>query len=207
MLLSSVKKIKIHTMKNVTRSIAALFLLMFINSSASAQVKLEDIPFNLDDILGRSKVLTVKKGFNPVFNLGNFQINKIGILGEKLKGVEILGQILDKKKVGQVTKLYNTYKTGLVVFKVLAAAGTAVSAYSVVRGATAESGFNNKTVKTMLYPALTSLATGVITKIITKKASYKAVDLFNGVVKKTIRDILSVGPASETLGVGVYVKL
>ena len=194
-------------MKNLSRPFAAIILLLCINASASAQVKLEDIPFNLDEILGRSKVLTVKKGFNPVFNLGNFQINKVGILGEKLKGVEILGQILDKKRIGQVTKLYKTYKTGLVVFKVLAAAGTAVSVYSTVRGVTGDNKFNDKTVKAMLYPALTSLATGVITKILTKKASYKAVDLFNGVVKKTIRDILSVGPASETLGVGVYVKL
>lgn len=194
-------------MKTLSRSFASLLLVLFMLTSASAQIKLEDIPFNLDDILGRSKVLTVKKGFNPVFNLGNFQINKVGILGEKLKGVEILGQILDKKKVGQVTKLYKTYKTGLVAFKILAAAGTAASVYSTVRGATSDNGFNDKTVKAMLYPALTSIATGVITKIITKKASYKAVDLFNGVVKKTIRDILSVGPASETLGVGVYVKL
>ena len=194
-------------MKNLSRPFAAIILLLCINASASAQVKLEDIPFNLDEILGRSKVLTVKKGFNPVFNLGNFQINKVGILGEKLKGVAILGQILDKKRIGQVTKLYKTYKTGLVVFKVLAAAGTAVSVYSTVRGVTGDNKFNDKTVKAMLYPALTSLATGVITKILTKKASYKAVDLFNGVVKKTIRDILSVGPASETLGVGVYVKL
>jgi len=194
-------------MKNLSRSFVATLLVLFMYVSASAQVKLEDIPFDLDQILGKSKILTVKKGFSPVFNLGNFQINKIGILGEKLKGVEILGQILDKKKVGQVTKLYKTYKTGLVVFKVLAAAGTAVSVYSTVRGVTGDNKFNDKTVKAMLYPALTSLATGVITKIITKKASYKAVDLFNGVVKRTIKDILSVRPASETLGLGVYVKL
>lgn len=194
-------------MKNLCRSFAAIILVLFMHVSASAQIKLEDIPFNLDEILGKSKILTVKKGFNPVFNLGNFQINKVGILGEKLKGVEILGQILDKKKVGQVTKLYKTYKTGLVVFKVLAAAGTAVSVYSAVRGATGDNSFSDKTVKAMLYPALTSIATGVLTKIITKKASYKAVDLFNGVVKRTIQDILSVRPASETLGLGVYVKL
>lgn len=183
-------------------------LLVSVGTSRSyGQIKLEDIPFDLDEIFGKAKILTVKKGFSPVFNLGNFQVNKIGILGEKLKGVEILGQIFDKKKVGQVTKLYKTYKTGLVVFKVLAAAGTAVSVYSTVRGATSDNKFNDKTVKAMLYPALTSIATGVITKILTKKASYKAVDLFNGVVKKTIKDIFSVAPASSTMGVGVYVKL
>ena len=187
---------------------ALLFVVMFFFSSAShAQIKLEDIPFNLDEIFGKAKILTVKKGFNPVFKLGDFQINKIGILGEKLKGVEILGQVFNKKSIDKVTKLYKTYKTGLVVYKVLAAAGTAVSVYSTVRGITSDNKFDDKTVKAMLYPALTSIATGVITKILTKKASYKAVDLFNGVVKKTIKDIFSVAPASENIGVGLYVKL
>ncbi len=95
-----------------------------------AQVKLEDIPSKLEELFGKSKLLTVKKGFNPVFKLGDFQVNKVGFLGEKLKGVEILGQIFNKKGVDKVTKLYKTYKTGLVVFKVLAAAGTAVTVVS-----------------------------------------------------------------------------
>jgi len=193
--------------KTFSTLLTVLFAVLLNTSYSSGQVKLEDIPFDLDEILGRAKVLTVKKGFSPVFNLGNFQVNKVGLLGEKLKGVEILGEIFNKKGVTQVTKLYKTYKTGLVVFKVLAAAGTAVSVYSTVRGATADDKFNDKTVKAMLYPALTSIATGVITKILTKKASYKAVDLFNGVVKRTIKDILSVAPASSNIGVGVYVKL
>src|SRR5687768_5174140 len=187
--------------------VSAIVLLTCLHLSASAQVKLEDLPGMLDQLLVKSKLLTVKKGFNPVFKLGDVQINKIGILGEKLKGVEILGQIFDKKRIGQVTKLYKTYKTGLVVFKVLAAAGTAVTVASTVKGLAAEEKFDNATVKKMLYPALTSIATGVITKILTKKASYKAVDLFNGVVQKTIKDIFSVAPASSNIGVGLYVKL
>ncbi|MEO6583511.1 MAG: hypothetical protein ABIO05_04265 [Ferruginibacter sp.] len=194
-------------MKIQSRFFVATLLMLAISLSASAQVKLEDIPFNLDDLLGKTKILTVKKGFSPVFNLGKFQINKIGVLGEKLKGVEILGQIFDKKGVSQVTKLYKTYKTGLIVFKVLAAAGTAATVYSTVKGATADNNFKDKTVKALLVPALTSLATGVITKIITKKASYKAVDIFNGVVKKTMKDIFSIAPASSNYGIGVYVKL
>jgi hypothetical protein len=104
-------------------------------------------------------------------------------------------------------KLYKTYKTGLVVYKVLSVAGTAVTAYSTIRGLTADNKFSDKTVKSLLYPALGSIATGVITKLLTKAASYKAVDIFNGVVKKKLKDILSIEPASSTLGVGVYVKL
>lgn len=191
------------------KKISILFSLIVILSiaTASAQVKLGDIPFNLDDILQQSKILTVKKGFNPVFNIGKFQINKNGILGEKLKGVEILGDIFEKKGGNKILKLYKTYKTGLVVFKVLAAAGTAVAGYSTVKGALDNDGFNDKTVKAMLYPALASVATGVITKIITKKASYKAVDVFNGIAKKTIKDIFSIAPASSNVGIGIYVKL
>ena len=59
----------------------------------------------------------------------------------------------------------------------------------------------------MLYPAIGSIVTGVVTKILTKKASYKAVDIFNGIVRKKIQDIFSIQPASSTLGIGVYVKL
>ena len=75
------------------------------------------------------------------------------------------------------------------------------------KGFSEEEKFDDATVKKMLYPALTSIATGVITKIVTKKASYKAVDIFNGVARKTLKDILSVGPASSNYGVGVYVQL
>lgn len=189
------------------RIISSFIIVLLVSGSASAQVKLEDIPFKLGDILGQSKVLTVKKGFNPVFKLGKFQVNKVGILGEKLKGVEILGDIFDTKGVNKVMKLYKTYKTGLVVFKVLAAAGTAVTVYSTVKGAVDDQHFDDRTVKQLLFPALSSVATGVITKILTKKASYKAVDIFNGVVTRKVKDIFSVKPASQTLGVGLYVNL
>ncbi|MEO6405886.1 MAG: hypothetical protein ABIY51_08250 [Ferruginibacter sp.] len=194
-------------MKIAIRSFIILFLLSFaVLGKTSGQVKLEDIPFNLDEILGKVKLLKVQKGFNPVFMLGNFQVNKVGILGEKLKGVGILGDIFNSKGIEQVTKLYKTYKTGLVVFKVLAAAGTTVAAYSTIKGI-AENDFNSTTVKALLYPALGSMVTSIVTKVLTKKASYKAVDIFNGVVKKKVSDIFSIKPASSTLGVGLYVKL
>lgn len=195
-------------MKKTYRVFVNTVLFMLVLSANSfAQVKIGDIPIDLDALLGKAKVLKVEKGFSPKFLLGNVQLNKVGLLGEKLKGVEILGQVFNKKNIDQVNTLYKTYKTGLVVFKVLAAAGTVVTVYSTVRGLTDEQNFNDKTVQQTLYPALGSIATGVLTKLLTKKASYKAVDIFNGIARKTIKDILSVKPASSTLGVGLYVSL
>ncbi len=182
-------------------------MVSLLSNSARAQIKIGDVPIDIDKLLGRVKVLQVKKGFNPRFLLGDVQLNKIGLLGENLKGVELLGNVFSKKNIAQVTKLYKTYKTGLVVYKVLAGAGAAVTAYSTVKGLTDDQKFDDAAVKGMLYPALGSLATGVITKILTKKASYKAVDIFNGIARKKLEDIFSVQPASSTLGVGIYVKL
>lgn len=195
-------------MKSIYKISLALVLILSAGLSVRAQVKLQDIPFNLDDILGKSKLLSVKKGFNPIFSIGNYQINKVGILGENMKGVKILGDILGKKGVvADITKMYKTYKTGLVVFKTLSVVGTGVAAYSTIRGLTADNKFDDGTVKKLLFPALGTLATGVLTKVLTKAASYKAVDMFNGVARKKIKDILSIQPASSTLGAGIYVKL
>ena len=186
---------------------ALLMIISFSFGKANAQVKIDDIINQAKGLLGKKQLLSVRKGFSPVFSLGSLQLNKIGILGEKLKGVEVLGHIFDSKGVQDITKLYKTYKTGLVAFKVLAAAGTVAAAYSTVRGIAGTDNFSDKTVKALLVPGLTSVLTGVITKILTKKASYKAVDIFNGVVTKKIKDIISVAPASHTTGIGVYVKL
>ncbi|RYZ99778.1 MAG: hypothetical protein EOP47_15880 [Sphingobacteriaceae bacterium] len=194
-------------MKRFLRQVALMFVLTTATMAASAQIKIGDVNVDLDQILGRVKVLKVQKGFSPKFFLGDLQLNKVGILGEKLKGVEVLGQVFNKKNIDQVNKLYRTYKTGLVVFKILGAAGTAVTTYSVIRGATNSDKFDDATVKAMLTPALASLLTGVVTKVLTKKASYKAVDIFNGIVKKKVQDIFSIQPASSNLGVGLYVKL
>jgi hypothetical protein len=193
-------------MQKMIKTLIIFFLLgfSFINN-AKAQVKLEDIPFDINEILGKVKLLKVQKGFSPVFMLGNYQVNTVGILGEKLKGVKILGDIFGSKGIEDITKMYKTYKTGLVIYKVLSAAGTAVTIYSTVRGIAND--FDNNTVKSSLISGLTSIATGVITKLLTKQASYKAVDIFNGAVKKKVKDILSIQPASSTLGVGLYVKL
>lgn len=197
-------------MKFFTRiSLVACLLLCVATASVQAQIKIGDLPIDIDKILRKTNLLTVKKGFNPKFSLGDFQINKVGLFGEKMKGVELLGTIFSKSKreVEQVNKLYKTYKTGLVVFKVLAVAGTAVITYGTIKGLTDQQKFGEGDVKKLLYPALGSIATGVITKILTKTASYKAVDIFNGIASKKIQDIFSIQPASSNIGVGLYVKL
>ncbi len=190
------------------KKIAVLLVVCFaLNKSVSAQIKLDDILGKAQELLKSKQLLTVKRGFSPVFSLGNLQLNKVGILGEKLKGVNVLGTIFESKAVQDITKLYKTYKTGLIVYKVLSGAGTVIAAYSTVRGVAANSKFDDKTVKALLTPALTSIVTGIVTKILTKKASYKAVEVFNGAVKKKVKDIFSVGAASSNMGIGVYVKL
>ena len=188
-----------------------LLLIFIINfaylNNANAQIKVEDILEKVTDLLGRKELLSVQKGFSPKFSLGKLQINKVGILGEQLKGINVLGTIFNSKGIQDVTKLYKTYKTGLLVYKILAGAGTVITTYSAVRGVAGSEKFDNKTVKQLLAPAITSILTGVVTKILTKKASYKAVDIFNGVVKKKVKDVFGIGAASQGVGVALYVKL
>ena len=196
-------------MRKVSKLLVLMILFAGYVKPAQAQVTLEDILGQLDigSLIGNGQLIKIEKGFSPVFYLGDKQINTIGLFGEKLKGIEILGSILDKKGGSRIMGMYRTYKTGLVVYKILSSAGTAVTLIGTVKGLTDDQNFNDATVRKMLYPALTSVATGIITKLITKKASYKAVDIFNGVARKTLKDILSVGPSSSGYGVGVYVQL
>ena len=185
-----------------------IFVACFVvTNSTQAQIKIEDVLGKVNELLGKKELLTVKKGFSPVFNLGKLQINKVGLLGEKLKGIEVLGDIFNSKGVQDVAKLYKTYKTGLIVYKILAGAGTVITTYSTIRGIAGTEKFDNKTVRQLLTPAITSIVTGVVTKILTKKASYKAVDIFNGVVRKKVKDIFGIGAASQGVGMAVYVKL
>jgi hypothetical protein len=176
-------------------------------TTANAQVKLDDILGKVNDLLGSKSILKVKKGFSPKFSLGNLQLNKVGILGEKLKGIKVLEKVLDSKKATQITGLFKTYKTGLVVYKILGGLGAAATTYTTIRGAVGTEKFDAKTVKQLIWPAVGSLLTGVVTKLLTKKASYKAVDIFNGVVKKKVKDIFNIGAASQGAGLGLYVKL
>lgn len=185
-------------------------IVSLVSSSASAQkITLEDLKdLDITSIIGKGSLLKVKKGFSPKFSIGNNQINTVGILGEKLKGINILGDILGKKgSVGNILGYYKTYKTGLVIFKILGAAGTVATVIGTVKGFASEQKFSDNDVKKLLYPAVGSIATGVLTKLLTKAASYKAVDIFNGIARKKLKDILSIEPASSTMGVGLYVKL
>lgn len=173
-----------------------------------AQAQLDDLlDGTITKLLNKKSLLSVKKGFSPRFSLGNLPLNKVGILGEQLKGVKVLGNIFNTKRLTDITKLYNTYKKGLIAYKVLAGAGTALTTYSTIRGLADAEKFNDKTVRQILTPAISAIVTGVVAKILTKKAAYKAVDVFNGVVKKKLKDILNIGASSQSIGLGLYVKL
>ena len=159
--------------------------------NANAQIDLNNI--DLRDLLG--KVMHVDKGFAPKFSLGNTPIEKIS------KVAEILGL----KKNDEVNRLFNTFKTGRIIYKVAAYAGGAIAVYAIVRKL--DNSLNNKDYSGALYSGIGSVASGLIVKFITKGASYKAVDIFNGIAIKKIKDIFSIAPASNTAGIGLYVKL
>ena len=192
-------------MKTKIALLGLFFCILF--SSTNAQVNVKDILGKVNDLLGSKSLLKVKKGFSPKFSLGSLQLNKVGILGEQLKGIGVLGKVFNSKGAANINKLYGTYKTGLVVYKILGGIGAATTAYTTIRGAVGTEKFDAKTVKQLIWPAVGSLLTGIVTKLITKKASYKAVDIFNGVVKNKVKDIFKIGAASQGAGIGLYVKL
>lgn len=169
-----------------------LFFLVAVQLKSSAQIDLSKI-LNVDDLLG--KVLVVKKGYAPKFSLGNTPIKKVNKVGE----------ILGMKQNNEINKLFKTYKTGRTVYKIASYAGSAVAIYGAIKAADKAS--NTKDYQAAITSGLSTFGIGLITKLLTKGASYKAVDVFNGVAKKKIKDIFSVQPASQTIGLGVYVKL
>ncbi len=175
--------------------IAISLFICFAAGNATAQIDINNL--SLDKIIG--KLLNVQKGFAPKFSLGNQPIDKI------FKVAEIIGL----KRNEQATKLFNTFKTGRTVYKVASYLGTAISAYAAIKAI--DKAATNKDYQTALATGLSSIGSGLIVKFLTKGASYKAVDIFNGIirnkVKDKIRDILSIAPASSKLGIGVYVKL
>lgn len=170
-----------------------IFILAVVFSSAQVQAQIDLDHLDLNDLIG--KVMHVQKGFAPKFSLGKNPIAKIS------KVADILGM----KKNTEVDKLFRTFKTGRIVYKVAAYAGSAVAVYSLVRkmDKSIQSGDYN----TALYSGLGAIGSGLIVKFLTKGASYKAVDIFNGIAVNKIKDIFSIQPASSTLGIGLYVKL
>ncbi|MCO6498090.1 MAG: hypothetical protein J5I50_10545 [Chitinophagaceae bacterium] len=159
--------------------------------TAKAQINLDDL--RLEDLLG--KVMKVEKGFAPKFSLGNMPINEIS------KVAEILGM----KKSPDINKLFKTFRTGRLVYRVATIAGGAIAVYGLARKM--DNSINSGDYKTALYSGLGSIASGLAVKFLTKGASYKAVDLFNGITIDKILDIFTIAPASDMPGIGIYVKL
>jgi hypothetical protein len=165
---------------------------IFVCKPSFAQIDLKNL--DLKDIIGR--VMKVEKGFSPDFFLGNIKIPK----------VQKVAEILGMKRNPEVNKLFNTFRTGRTIFQVTSYAGSAIALYGVVKKAAGDSA-SRSNYKGALIGGLTGVATGVLVKLLTKAAAYKAVDLFNGIAMKKIKDIFSIAPASNTIGVGLYVKL
>ena len=168
-----------------------LFLALLFAKRSSAQIDLNNL--DLKDLIG--KVMHVEKGFAPKFSLGKTPIQKIS------KVAEILGM----KQNDEVNKLFNTFRTGRIIYKAAAYAGGAIAVYSLVRKT--EKSVQSQNYNGALYSGIGAIGSGLIIKFLTKGASYKAVDIFNGIAVKKIKDIFSIAPASSTAGIGLYVKL
>lgn len=182
-------------MKKVT---ALVLIALIAGNAASAQIDINKILdpkkiININDIVG--KVLNVKKGFAPKFSLGNMEIPKIAKVAE----------IFNVKGNAQALKLFNTFKTGRTIYRVAAFAGSAIAVYGTIRSL--DKAVKREDYQGALIGGLSTIGAGLLAKFLTKAAAYKAVDVFNGVVRKKIGDIISVKPAATTLGVGLYVKL
>lgn len=170
--------------------------IFFISSSAYAQIDLNKIDLNninINQLLGQ--VMKVKKGFAPQFYIGDIKIPKI----------EKVAEILNLKQNLEINKLFKTYKTGRTVYKIASYAGSAVAIYGVIKSLDKAAVKNDY--QTAFASALGTIGTGVIVKLLTKGASYKAIDIFNKVAVKSIKDIFKIGMASNTVGVGLYVSL
>jgi hypothetical protein len=167
-------------------------LLLCCTFAMQAQINLDKI-LDIKDIAG--KVMHVKKGFAPKFSIGKVEVPKIAKVAE----------IFNVKGNAEAIKLFNTFKTGRTIYRVAAFAGSALAVYGGIRAM--DKAAVAKDYKGALIGGLSTIGTGLITKFLTKTAAYKAVDVFNGVATRKIKDIFSIEPASQTLGVGLYVKL
>jgi len=162
-----------------------------MSQQTNAQIDLNKI--DLKDIIG--KVMNVKRGFAPKFFLGKTPIQKA------YKVAEILGL----KKNDQINRLFSTFKTGRTIYKIAAYTGGALAIYGVAKKV--DKAAQKQDYQGALAAALGAASSGLIVKFLTKGASYKAVDIFNGIAVKKIKDIFSFAPASNSLGVGLYVKM
>jgi len=169
-----------------------LLLLMVVFFKAESQIKVDQI-FDLNDLSG--KLLTVKKGYAPKFSLGSLEITDMA----KVAG------IFNVKGNMEAIRLFNTFKTGRTIYRVAAAAGTAIVAYGSIRAL--DKAARTSDYRGAILGGLSAVGAGLLTKLLTKAAAYKAVNVFNGVATRKIKDILSFQPASSMPGMGLYVKL
>lgn len=182
-------------MKNLI-IVAFTTAMFFVSTNAKAQIDLNKIDLNninINQLIGQ--VMKVKKGYAPQFFIGDIKIPK----------VDKVAEILNLKKNPEINRLFKTYKTGRTVYKIASYAGSAVAIYGVIKSIDKAAVKNEY--QTAFASALGTIGTGVIVKLLTKGASYKAVDIFNKVAVKSIKDIFKIGMASDTVGVGLYVSL
>lgn len=177
------------------RVVLGAVCVLWLAMSVQAQIRLDKIGESIDLNRLFGQVLNVKHGFNPKFSVGNVKLPKINQVGE----------LLGMKQNDQINKLFRTFKTGRTVFKVASYAGSAIALYGTIRAL--DKAASTKDYQGALIGGLSAVGAGLITKLLTKGAAYKAVDLFNGAATRKIKDFLSIQPASSTLGVGLYVKL
>ncbi len=171
---------------------AIFFAIAFLNARSSfAQIDLNNL--NISDLLGQ--VIKVDKGFEPKFYIGNIQIPK----------VKKVAEILGVKDIPEVNSLFKTYRTGRTIYKIASYAGSAVAVYGVIKSL--DKAALKQDYQAAIISGLTSIGSGVIVKLLTKAASYKAVDIFNHTVRNKIKDIFHIGAASQSLGIGLYVSL
>ena len=188
--------------KLITIMMAAL---LFTATQSKAQIEIPKIDiknFNLDQLLGN--VLQVKRGWAPQFFSGKSKIPKLNIVS----------QLLGSKRNNEINKLFSTFKTGRLVYRITNYAGAAITIYCAIKKISENKDSLAKDAKTLIISGLSSVSVGTIVKLLTKGASYKAVDLFGGVIKKKILDIISfdVGPGTNYVGktnfkAGLYIKL
>lgn len=178
-------------MKKRIVSLVILFITLAFSATVNAQIDFNNL--DLGDILGKS--IKVDKGFTPDFYLGN----------AKIPSVDKLGTILGLKNNAEINRLFKTYKTGRTVYKVATYAGSAIAVYGLVKSL--DDAVKKNEYQTAFATAIGTAGTGVLIKLLTKGASYKAVDIFNNTVRNRLKDIFKLGAASDNIGVGLYVKL
>ena len=145
---------------------------------------------DINSLLG--KVLQVKKGWAPQFFSGRNKIPKI----------DIVRQLLNTKNNTEINKLFSTFKTGRLMYRITNYAGSAIALYGAIKKLSDSKDSLASNAKTLIVSGLSSISLGTIVKLLTKGASYKAVDLFGGVIKKKLLDIISFDamPATNYLG-------